>query len=372
MTNKILRLFRKSYHNLNTIEVSKENLLKNYKYLSSLEKGVKPAPVLKSNGYGHGITLIGKILDKVNAPFFCVDSLYEAYQLYKDKIKTPILIMGSTDSENLKVKKLPFSWAVYDLDFLKAIDKYQPNAGVHIFVDTGMGREGLLLNELPLFLEELKKLPNIKVEGLMSHFASADNNKDLLNKKQIDNFRRATEILKKHNIHPKWIHLQNSDAFTNLKSVGINASMARTGLAVYGISKDSNLKPILTLKSKIIQIKNLKAGERVGYSGTYKSKKDMVLGILPIGYYDGVDRNLSNKGFVKVDGIFCKILGRVSMNIMTIDLTQIKNPKIGDEVIIYSNSPKDKNSIENVAKICKKIPYEILVHLVSSTKRIVV
>lgn len=363
MIHSFLTLLKKEYKSLNLIEVSRNNLLENYKYLSSLNKNVKIASVIKSNGYGHGIINIAKILDKENPPFFCVDSLYEAYELFKEGIKTPILIMGYTDPENFKVKKLPFTFALFDLETARILNNYQLGCSVHIFVDTGMNREGIPLNELPTFLEEIKELSNIKIEGLMSHLASADNAKDSLNKIQINNFKKAIEICKKAGVKPKWIHLQNSDGL-DMHLRGVNVNMARIGLVLY--------KSVLTLKSKIIQIKKVNKGAKIGYSGTFTAKKEITLGILPIGYYDGIDRRLSNKGYVKIDNIFCKIAGRVSMNITTIDISKIKNPQIGQEVIVYSDNPKDKNSILNCAKICNTIPYDILVGLDQSIRRIVI
>ncbi len=365
---KFLRIFKKDYQTLNRIEISKINLLKNYKYLSSLK--VKIAPVIKSNAYGHGIVNIAKILDSQGAPFFCVDSLYEGYKLLKAKIKTPILIMGYTDPENFKVKKLPFTFAVFDLETAGALNKFQSNCSIHIFVDTGMHREGISLSELPEFLNQLQQFSKLKVEGLMSHLASADNPKDPLNKTQIKNFKKTIDTCKKHGIKPKWIHLQNSDGLNlNLKDCGLN--MARAGLALYGISNNSNLKPALKLVSKLIQIKEVKKGESIGYDGTYKTKQDTIIGVLPIGFYDGVDRGLSNKGVVKIENTYCPIVGRVSMNLTTIDLSKLHNPKLGQEVLVYSDNPEDKNSIQNVAQICKKIPYEILVNLAQSTRRII-
>lgn len=372
MINKLFSFFRKEYLTLNRLEISKENLLHNYKYLSSLNRRVKVAPVIKSNGYGHGIIEVAGILDNANTPFFCVDSLYEAYELLKADIKTPILIMGYIDPQNLKVKKLPFSYAVFDLETAEILNDHQPGCGIHIFVDTSMHREGVPINELPHFLEEIKKLPNIKVEGLMSHLASADDKKDSLNKIQIKNFKKALEICKNSGIRPKWIHLSNSDGLLNhlpTWNVGIQ-SMVRVGLALYGISHDTNLKPVLTLKSKIIQIKKLRRGDRVGYSGTFTAKKEMLLGVLPLGYYDGLDRRLSIKGSVLIDGTICSIIGRVSMNLTTVDLTNVSDPYIGQTVFVYSNDPKDANSIENAAKLCKTIPYDILIGLAASTKRV--
>lgn len=367
MIRQILRLLGKEYQTLNRIEISKDNLLSNYKYLSSINKKVRIAPVIKSNAYGHGIIQVAKLLDSLKAPFFCVDSLYEAYELLKARIKTKILIMDYTNPENFKVKKLPFSFAVFDLEMAKVLNKYQSGASIHIFVDTGMNREGIPLSQLPDFLKEIKKLSNLKIEGLMSHLASADNHKDPLNKIQIKNFKKALGICRKNSIKPKWIHLFNSDGLLNYlptRQVGIQ-NMARIGLALYGIADDPKLKQVLSFKSKIIQIKKLKKGDRVGYGGTFKAKKTMVMGVLPAGYFDGIDLRLSNKGWVEVSRIPCKILGRVSMNITTIDLTKIPSPYIGQEVNIYP-------SIKEAARLCKTIPYDILVSLSASTKRVII
>ena len=342
-----LTFFKKEYQMLNRIEISRSNLWKNYRFLSAVNKKIKIAPVIKRNAYGHGIIEVAQILDKAGAPFFCVDSLFEAFELHKAKIKTPVLIMGYTNPENLKIKKLPFSFAVFDLQTARVLSKFQHNAGIHIFVDTGMSREGVTMEDLSDFLKTLKKL-SIKVEGLMSHLAGGMNNL------QIQRSHQAQKLLKKFGFNPKWIHL------------GTHGNMARVGLKLY------LQKPILKFISHLAQVKKIKKGEKVGYDRTYKAKKDTIIGIIPAGYYDGVDRGLSNKGFVKIKNIFFPIIGRVSMNITTVDITSIKNAKIGDEIVVYSDHSSDRNSIENTAKICKKIPYEILVNLAESTKRIIV
>lgn len=373
MINRFLKVFKKEYQTLNKIELSKDNLLANYKYLSSLNKKVKIAPVVKSNAYGHGLVEVAKILDGVGCPFFCVDSLHEAYELYKADIKTPILIMGYTDPQNLKVKKLPFSYAVFDLETAEILNDHQPGCGIHIFVDTGMHREGIQIKGLPNFLKKLKEFKNLKIEGLMSHLAIAEKPNDPLTRKQLNNFSYVQQIVSKAGFKPKWIHLSNSAGLLNSLIPGCN--MARVGIALYGIDpsgKLPKLKPVLKFLTKIVQMKRLTKGDRVGYGGTFVIKKEVLLGVLGAGYYDGVDRRLSNKGCVTVNGIVCPIMGRVSMNITTVDISEVKNPQIGQEVLVYSNNPKDPNSIENAAKLCKTIPYNILVGLAASTKRVTI
>jgi alanine racemase len=375
MIDRIFNIFKKEYKTLNRIEILKDNLLHNYKYLSSLEKKVKVAPVLKSNGYGHGIVNVANILQTQNPQFFCVDSLYEAYKLLNAKIKIPILITGYTNPQNLKVKKLPFSYSLYTLDLAEVINKYQPQAGVHIFIDTGMKREGVTIEELPNFLESLKQFTNLKIEGVMSHLASTKGSDDKIFQTQISNFKRCLKILDEYKIKPKWIHIAASGGLTNpqtRKIISQVSNLSRAGLALYGLEEDKNLKPSLRFVTSITQIKTLKKGEKVGYDGTFTAQKDMLVGILPLGYNDGIDRRLSNLGYVTIEGYFCKILGRVSMNITTIDLTNIKNPKVGQEVLVYSQKKEDKNSIYQASKICNTIPYDLLIHLAESTRRIIV
>lgn len=258
-----MNFFSKTYYPLNKITISKRNLRHNYQYLSKLSKNIKVAPVLKSNAYGHGIENIARVLDDVNAPMFCVDSLYEAYQLLKVKVKTPIFIMGYVNPKNLKIKKLPFSYAVYDLDLLEEIDKYQKGAEIHIKIDTGMHRLGVPIDELEKFLEMAKRFKNIKIVSLMSHFASADDPNDVQNKVQIENFKKAIKIIESHGINLKWKHLANSDGLINLHPKLQNTTnLARIGLAIYGIGNDKNLRPCLELASQIVQIKKLKSGKK--------------------------------------------------------------------------------------------------------------
>lgn len=367
----------RKYYPLNRIEIIRENIVGNYRYLSSLDRDIKIAPVLKSNAYGHGIELVAKILDNPPTggqapPFFCVDSLFEAYEILKTGVKTKVLVMGFCDPRNLMVKKLPFSFAVYSLEHLREVFKYQPEAGIHIFADTGMHREGIRIEELVRFI---KKMGKINIEGLMSHFAMSEKYDSPLTQMQVKNFKKAREILEKFSIKPKWVHLAASGGFLNREHLGDVGNMARCGKAIYGIDlsgKYAKLKLALRLKSKIVQIKELNRGEWVGYDFTYMAKRKMKIGILPIGYNDGVDRRLSNRGYVKIDGVFCPIIGRVSMNITTIDLSKVKRPYVGQEVIVISEGKKDLNSAENIAKSIGTIPHDVLVGLSGEIKREVV
>jgi alanine racemase len=371
---------RPTYQHLNKILVNSQALQANFKALSNAHPEAQIAPVLKSNAYGHGLINVAKIADTLNAPFIAVDSLYEAYELYKKQIKTPILILGYTHPENYKVKKLPFHFAIFDLETAQALNTYQPGAKIHLFVDTGMSREGILVEELTEFVKAIQPLNHLSIVGLASHFADADNPASQeFTKAQVTRYKQALHILNSNEIFPEWKHISASAGTFKYHDPTFN--IIRAGIAFYGINPLSandqrrstiDLSPALRFETTIAQIKNIPSGSKVGYNGTYTTDKTMKLGVLPVGYYDGVDRRLSNKGFVKVGNEFCPIIGRVSMNITVVDLTKVSDVKVGNKVLIYSDQPTDKNSLVNAAKTANTIPYELMVKLAESVRREVI
>lgn len=371
---------QKKYRNLNTIEVSASALQYNYRQLQVLHPEAKICPVLKSNAYGHGSVLVAQALDNEGAPFFVLDSLHEAYKLYKEKIKTPLLIVGYTSPENFITKKLPFHYGIYDIALAQSLNKHQSGSKVHIFVDTGMSREGVLLKDLRQFTRALKELKHIEIEGILSHFADADNPANQkFTEKQIVCFKDAIAILESEGIHPKWKHISASSG--SYKHFIPECNMLRVGLACYGINplqrEDSvysklQLKPAMRVTSTLVQVKKISKGSKVGYNGTFTAPKDITIGIIPAGYYDLLDRRLSHCGVFQVQGKYCPIIGKVSMNMTTVDLSLVENAQVGDTVVIYSNDPLDKNYIEHTAKIAKAISYELMVHLAESVRREIV
>jgi alanine racemase len=376
---------RKNYQALNTITLSRSALQHNYHLFQTLNPHLALAPVLKSNAYGHGLTEIAKMTQKLKPPFLVVDSLYEAYELLKAKIKTPILIMGFTHPANFTVKKLPFSTVVYDLETIETLYTYQPQMSLHLKVDTGMNRQGVRYDELADFLEELKRFPNLKIEGVASHLSDADNQNSDLEVSlpvQIERFEQSVQLLEQYGYQLKWKHLSATAGALKVKSDVCN--MVRLGIGLYGISpltpqdphftenKQKQLQPVMQFETSIAQIKKLLPGETTGYNNTFTATREMTIGILPAGYYDGLDRRLSNQGSVAIDGIFCPILGRISMNITVIDISRVHSAHVGQKVVVYSKDSHAMNSIAHCAELCQTIPYELLVHLAPSVKRVVV
>lgn len=390
----ITDFFRSKSYPLNKIYLSKERLIANYNHLSSLNSDVRIAPVLKSNAYGHGIEQIGRILatkgEGFRIPFICVDSLFEAYQLQKAGVKSDILIMGYVDPRSLKGRKLPFSYAVFDGEQIREILASQPGAKLHLFIDTGMGREGVKIADLRVFLRYLKDY-GVKFEGLMSHGAMPRKKEAVLTIKQINNFKAAKQIVQQAGYSPKWFHLGGT--YAHLNQLSRDCNVIRCGKGIYGFG-DPKLQPVLSMTSRIIQYKNLKKGESVGYDATFIAKKDLTLGVLPLGYNDGIDRRLSNQGIIRIRPLTrglefdleqkgelfadCPVVGRVSMNLTTIDITGAikklgdKMPFIGTEIEIISRDSGQPNSVQNIADLCHTIPEEILVHLHPSTRREVI
>lgn len=378
-----LRFFStRSYLTLNEITVSITALQHNHTLLQQVCGNLPIAPVLKSNAYGHGLTLAAQVFDKLRPPFLVVDSLYEAYELKKLRLKTPVLIMGYTHHSNLLYKQLPFHWAVFDLETARALNQTQRHCQIHLFVDTGMHREGVPLAQFDAFLDSLQKLSNLHVVGLCSHFADADGIGQTANehtKQQMNAFHTAIEMLRKHGINPVWRHISASAG--TLKKLGNHdCTMARVGLASYGISPlpdlkvnqqstESRLKPALRFTSTIAQIKHLEKGDWIGYGASFTAKQPMKIALLPAGYYEGIDRRLSNKGSVYVRDVCCRIVGRVSMNMTCIDVTKVHDVRVGDTVEVIGTDLEKKNSIVASAAIAETIPYELLVHLASSVRR---
>lgn len=368
---------------LNTLEISKGKILKNLKLLQNNPHKILISPVLKSNAYGHGIDIVGNILDDQGLPFICVNSFYEASLLRDSGFKSDVLIMGYVDEEDLK-KEEDFIFAVFDLDYAKKINSIYKNARVHINVETGLHREGIDVINSNNLLDELKLLKNITIEGVMSHLACSNDPFCETTKNQLENFRLVKKIIKESGIDPKWFHLGGSLALLN--NLNDECNVVRCGKALFGIAlntsyggqqlKSDNANKdflqTLVLKTKIAQVKKVKKGEHVGYADMFIAKSDMTIGVLPIGYYDGLDRRLTNKGRVKVNGKYCEILGLVAMNLTVINLSEIENPLPGNEVIVYSNHPEDFNSLDNTAKLCETLPQELLVRLPVSLTRVVV
>ena len=371
------KFFRPKYTPLNRIEILSQNILHNVSVLKKQQKQAEIVPVIKSNAYGHGIEEICSILGKSAVKMLAVDSFPEAQKVYKYSSKKVLLIGESALDcyEFFDVKRTEF--CVYNIETFKKLASFKKNISVHLFINTGMNREGI--QDLEIFLENTKEeQKHINIIGVCSHLASADSESDL-NKEQEKIFFENVNILKSHNISPKYVHLGNSAGTFLLKNKKLN--LFRTGISFYGynpfpqdhplFTKAQKLKPALRVMSKIVSIQSLKKGEKVSYNETFRAKKNTKIAVIPFGYFEGLDRRLSNNFSVYIQGKEVKIAGRVCMNLTCLDIGNL-DINIGDEVEIFSEKPEQKNSVQAMATQEKTISYEVLVKLQGDLRREVI
>jgi alanine racemase len=353
---------------LTWVEIKKANLLHNLQQFRTLI-GDHPLlmPVIKANAYGHGILEVGELCDKATeVDRLCVASLAEALQLRDFFIKKPIQILSFFEFDEQKVSRAMQSniiFPLYTLEqaaFLNTIgEKIGMKCRVHLKIDTGTSRIGVRLENLPEFLQVIKKSPSLNLEGLWSHFSSSESNRSIT-ERQYRELILAESILKRQGIAVPLKHL----AAALYPSFRLDA--VRLGLGLYGlypapsIKKIIKLKPVLSWKTTILQIKTVRKGDKISYSGTYTMPNEGKIAVLPVGYADGYNRAWSNQADVLVNGTRCKVRGRVCMNLMMIEVTKVKKCAAGDTVTLLGPSLNEEITADELATLTPDtINYEI-------------
>lgn len=358
------------YTPLISVRVCKDSLRKNREAFQSAFPHLGIAPVLKSNAYGHGLVGVACILDNEGVPFFCVDTYAEALILRNEGIRTPILILGYSLPDNIRRCSLPnVAFAIASIDALRNAIAVKRSCACHLKIDTGMHRQGILPEEIPLALALLKSAPFIRLEGIMTHLADADGKDSTCTNQQIRCWNEC--VIQMRNEIPSVTHIHCSATAGSRYTERIDANVLRLGIGLYGCTETASVpvQPALELVSRLSAVRSIKTGEHIGYNCTYTAPRALRVATVPIGYAEGVDRRLSNRGSMIVRSALCPIVGRVSMNMTTIDVTDVPEVCAGDEVIAISKNRKDQNSCESIARLCDTIPYEILVHIPSTLRR---
>lgn len=366
------------YEPLITVEISRSRLLNNLNEFRKLSPDTAVAPVLKSNAYGHGLLEVAKVLESIpGIPFFVVDSYFEAVALRARHIRTPILIIGYTRPETIRASRLrDVSFTVTSLDTLEAICKSHHPVSIHMKVDTGMHRQGILLDEIPRALEIIKDHRHIVLDGVCTHLSDTDNQDETFTQGQIHVWNAAARQFKQAFPGVRYIHAVATDG--SRFSREIEGNVMRLGIGLYGLSESQifrgfiHTQPVLTMKTLVTGVKKIHPGETVGYGNTFKAMNDTTIATVPVGYFEGVDRRLSNNGLIRAGGVLCPIVGRVSMNITTIDVSKVPNAAIGMPVTVISADEADPNSIKSIAEKVGAITYEGAVRIPAHLKRIVV
>jgi len=337
------------------------NILAIKKYIGSQ---VKLMAVVKGNGFGHGAIPFAKKAESLPVDYLGVVCLYEAKQLRKAQIQLPILILNYIDSEAAKeAVDLDVAITVMDKQVLTEINDYakkqNKKAVVHIKIDTGMHRAGIPVSEAEELIDLSFNLKNVTLEGIFTHFATADEKDASFVWEQKRLFDEILDKLKKKNITIPIIHAANSAATLRFPETHYN--MVRPGIATCGLSpsgmpltKDIKYgfdpQPALSFKTKIVQIRTIPAGDTVGYGRTFVAKRTTKVGLLPVGYADGFRRGSNNWGHVLIRGKFAPIIGRVSMDLSSIDITDISDVEVDDEVVLLGKQGRRKITAEEIAE----------------------
>ena len=367
-------------HGLRTwIEIDKKAVKHNYNiFRNYIGKDCKMLSVVKSNAYGHNLVEFAHEQEKLGADFLGVDSVREAMALRKDGIKIPILVLGYTLPEMIgEASRKNISITVSNFESLSALIQTKEKIKIHIKVDTGMFRHGFGEEDIPKVLEKLKKNKYISLEGLFTHFSmSKDPNYPTYTKSQIEKFNRSKEVFIKAGYSPI-CHTGATSGTLLFKEAHFD--MVRVGIGLYGIwpSEESklffedkfSLKPILSWKTIVSEIKKINKDSRVGYDGAGVAKRNSSIAICPIGYWHGYPRALSNIGYVLINGQRAKILGRVCMDIIIVDVTDIKNIKVGDEVVIIGKSKNAEITADEISILLGGSTYELLTRINPLIKR---
>jgi len=372
---------------LTWIEINKEAFEHN---AMQLRKIVGPhtiiAPVLKSNAYGHGLHQMQQLCqENKHFDWTCVVSLSDGITLREKGFKKPILVFGYCDVDPFQAVLHAIDVVAFDIHLLKALSKAACSLGrpayVHIKIDTGMSRLGIFAQQVLQLYEYADSLPGIMVRGICSHLARAGAQDLTITQQQLERFAHAISTLEQRGYEVEYKHMAASAGLFVTQQPAYN--FVRPGRQIYGLwtseaSKqrahhlypELTIKPVMTWKCRIVQIKTIPKDQYISYDGTYKTVADTTVAILPVGYYEGYSRNLSNKGLVYLNGHYAPIVGIVCMNLMVIDITHIPDVTLDTPVILVGDYPHI--TIYEIAERANVVPLEFLTGISPTIPRIVV
>lgn len=364
---------------LNWIEINEQALIHNLKTFRGLiDQKTLLAHVVKGNAYGHGLIECTKVFAENGADYLCVNALYEAEALKKAGIEIPILILGYVALEDLeKAAELDLELTVYNLETIEKLGELKKPVRVHLKIETGNHRQGILLEEIVEFAEAIKKFSNIKLVGVSTHFANLEDskNKDYA-LHQLQQFNEAIRQLEELDLKPLYRHCANTATSFLLPEAHFN--FVRIGIGSYGLwpsgksEAEFELKPALTWKTRVVQIKDVEKNALIGYGCTYKMPRDGKIAVLAVGYYDGFNRLLSNKGQVLIHGKRVPVIGRVAMNMIVVDVTELENLKLEEEAVLIGAQGNEKITTEEMAELTQTINYEVTTRINERIPRVMV
>lgn len=353
-------------------EVNLAHLRHNLRVMQRAARGAAVWAVLKADGYGHGAKAVARTLERAGASGVCVALLEEAIELREAGIQLPILVMGGyygrAWGELLRHDLTPLVHEPGQLQALAEEVRFTCSepVGVHLKVDTGMGRLGVPLKEVSHMADTLRGLPELRLDGLMTHFACADSWDHESIDTQLDRFDEATAAVLAAGLQPRMRHAANSAAL--LATPRAHLDVVRPGIALFGVEPRPGscpeLRPVMRVRTEVIALRDLEPGMSVGYGATFRASRPTRIATIPMGYADGLSRALSNRGHVLVRGARAPIVGNVSMDMTTIDVTEVTGLRVGDECVVLGTQkgPCGEASIgaAEIAQVLDTIPWEVL------------
>jgi alanine racemase len=352
--------------------VNLAHLRHNLRVLERRATGSEVWPVLKADGYGHGAKAVARTLERAGAKGLCVALLEEAIELREAGIKVPVLVMGGYYGRAWgELLHHDLTAVVHDPGQIEALADEVRFAGtdrvaVHLKVDTGMGRLGALPRDIRRVGQSLLEHPEVRLDGLMTHFPCADTGPLELLDEQLERFERARAELSSLGLSPRLRHAASSAAL--LRHERARLDVVRPGIAIFGVEPDlglaPELRPVMRVRTEIIALRELSPGQSAGYGATWTARRPSRIATVPMGYADGLSRALSNRGHVLVRGARAPIAGIVSMDMTMLDVTDIEGARVGDECVVLGTQKGPLGEVTltatEIAAELDSIPWEVL------------
>ena len=356
------------------VYIDLHQLKKNYHIVKSEVGEIPIMATVKANAYGHGAVEVSKALEQEGVRYLAVFTIDEGIELRDAGIKTDIFIYAKFDPTRVQeASKHNLTLNISSFDDLKALKAYNGNSvKVHLKIDTGMTRLGVPYEQAEDFLKEANQIESIELEGLYSHFATADEGDLSYANSQLSKFNDIIEISKKLDISFAFIHCSNSGAILNVQDSRFN--MVRAGMLLYGafpsdeVPQELPIKPVMTFTAPVVEIRDVKAGTQISYGGVYTTKSDTRIAVIQAGFADGIPRPWYIDGFVKFQNQDFKITGRICMDQLMIDIGTA-DIKYGDEILIFGSNEHGSIDINHIAKKIDSTSYVLVTALGIRPKR---
>ena len=362
------------------IELDREAPDHNLRQLrKGLRRGAILCAVVKANAYGHGVKEMAGLLH--SADWLAVNSLEEGLELRELGDRRPVLVLGHVPLDCLEeALRHKLDLTVYNRETLEALSRLDLDsvgpARLHLKVETGTGRQGILPQEVEGFVEQLQAVRGAELAGVSTHFANIE---DTLNhqyaQNQLDRFQEVLGDLDRRKIRPDFVHTAATAAAILFDKTHFN--LVRAGIGIYGLwpSRETylstllghrplpDLRPVLTWKTRIVQIKELPEGSYIGYGCTYRATRPIRVGVLPVGYADGYDRKLGNSAYVLIRGKRAPVIGRICMNLTMVDISDNRQAGLEEEVVLLGRNGEERITAETMAEWAGTINYEIVTRI---------